>query len=1033
VPRFDIQKKSQAVRKTRSFALYSATVAAYPTIRADADNRTRLSPPAHNRETKVRRLYFGYPAAHEDDAERAIRAALALTEAVQKLETSAKLPLQVRVGMATGLVVVGDLIGSGAAQEQAVVGETPNLAARLQSLAEPGAVVIASSTRSLTGGLFDCRDLGAVTLKGFAENVSAWQVLGASAAASRFEALRTTTTPFVGREEEIQLLMRRWEQAKQRDGQVVLISGEPGIGKSRIAQAVQERLGTEFHTLLRYFCSPHHQDSAFYPIVTQLERAAGFRRDDSSEERLSKLEAILAQATDNLTEAVPLLAELLSIPTCERYPPLDLTPQKRKERILGAAISYVEGFAAKQPVLLIFEDAHWSDPTTKEWLDLMVERICPLGVLLIVTFRPEFPANWIGRPQVTLINLNRLPAGQREQIILGVIGGKTLPKEVANQIIERTDGIPLFLEELTKAVVESGVLVEAADHYALARPLTRFAIPTSLHASLLARLDRLAPFRQVAQIAAALGRQFSHELISAVAPTSAHRLDEALDQLVRSELIFRRGIPPDAEYTFKHALVQDAAYSTLLKSGRKQIHIRIATTLEGQFPEIVTSQPALLAHHSTEAGLREKAVGYWLKAGQQSVAHSAMTEAVVQLERGVELVGALPDGIERDQREFDLQIALGQALLATKGFGASEPGEVYARARQLGALIGRPSQLGPVLYGQWVLCSGRGQLEKAEHSATEMLHLADNLNDVRWECFGSIFRANSRCYLGEFSDSRLDCETALSLWSPNYRNFLSTPSNQYVHVLMVLSRSLFCLGYLDQARMRRAEALTEARRESPHTLALALTWSCYDCWATEGIKSVQTMLRLSNELLTVSSEQGFAMWFGVGNAVQGGCLVAAHESPEGIPLLRRGIAEVMATGSSLAVPLLLMMMADGYRMTDQPAQGLDRIAEAADFIERTQERWAEAEMHRIRGALLSSMSDHAATEVSYQEALTVARLQSAKFWELRAAMSMARLWRDQGKRDEARDLLAPVYGWFTEGFDTLDLKEAKALLEQLAI
>jgi class 3 adenylate cyclase len=572
--------------------------------------------------------YFGYPRAHEHDTERAVRAGLALVEAVPKLATAAGAPLQVRVGIATGLVVVGDLIGEGEAQERGVVGETPNLAARLQAAAAPATLVIGPTTHRLLGNLFDYRDLGGIEAKGFAAPVHAYQVLGASAAESRFEALRAVTTPLVGRDEEIDLLMRRWEQAKRGDGQVVLIAGEPGIGKSRIAQTVVERLGGEPHTRLRYFCSPHHQDSALYPSIAQLERAAVFRREDTPEERLQKLEAVLSQGTNNLTEPVPLFADLLSVPTGDRYPPLNLTPQKRKEKTLHAQLKQVEGLTARQPVLMVWEDVHWSDPTTRESLDLLIDRVATLRVLVVLTFRPEFAPPWVGRPHVVLITLSRLPPRQRAQMIGHMTGGKALPKEIADQIVDRTDGVPLFIEELTKTVIESGIVTEAGDRYAATGPMAPLAIPTSLHASLLARLDRLAPTREIAQIGAALGRSFSHELISAVAQLSPQKLDEGLAQLVSAELIFRRGTPPDAEYTFKHALVQDAAYSTLLRSRRQQLHGRIAATLEGQFPEIVEIQPEVLARHFTEAGLIEKGVAYWLKAGHQAIARTAMTEAV---------------------------------------------------------------------------------------------------------------------------------------------------------------------------------------------------------------------------------------------------------------------------------------------------------------------------------------------------------------------------------------------------------------------
>jgi class 3 adenylate cyclase/predicted ATPase len=975
--------------------------------------------------------YFGYPQAHEYDAERAVRAGLALVAAVPKLTTAAIIPLQVRIGIATGLVVVGDLVGAGAAQEQAVVGETPNLAARLQALAVPGAVVIAASTRRLTGGLFDYRDLGTLALKGFAENVPAWQVLGASAIESRFEAMRTAMTPLVGRDEEIDLLHRRWEQAKHGDGQVVLISGEPGIGKSRIAQTIVERLGGEPHTRLRYFCSPHHQDSALYPGITQLERAAGFRREDTAEQRLAKLEAVLALGTNNLREAVPLLADLLSIPIGDRYPPMNLTPQKRRERTLHAQVAQVEGLSARQPVLMVFEDVHWSDPTTRESLDLLIDRIPTLRVLLIITFRPEFTPPWIGRPHVTMLTLNRLPLRQRAEMILHVTGGKVLPKEVADQIVDRTDGVPLFIEELTKTVVESGIVAEAGGHYAVAGPMAPLAIPTSLHASLLARLDRLAPTREVAQIGAALGRSFSHELLSAVAGMPQQRIDDALAQLVTAELIFRRGTPPDAEYTFKHALVQDAAYSTLLRSSRQQLHARIAATLESRFPEIAAAEPAILAQHCTEAGLAENAIRYWLKAGQQSIARCAMTEAVAQLRKGLDLLSSTPDGTARQEQELDLQIALGRAVNATKGPAAPETGEAFARARQLCEKLDQPPQLLPILIGQWLYRMVRAELEQCEGHAQEVRHLSEVRSDVMWKCFGSFVNGMPCFYLGKFIDGRVHLENGLSHWDPTFRASWATPDDPYVGAMLHLSKTLLYLGYVDQARLRCDEALAEARRLSPYNLVFVLCHAWYGDWASEGMESAPTMLQSAEKVLVICAEQGFPMWSAVGNIMRGWCLGAAGQAAESISLVSKGVADVSATGCNLVVPFVLMVLAQVYGKAGQPEEGLSRLVEAVKLVEATQERWAEAEMHRLRGALLLSMSKHAEAENSYRQALSVAQRQSAKFWELRAAMSMARLWRDQGKGTEARDLLAPVYGWFTEGFDTRDLKEAKALLDQL--
>jgi class 3 adenylate cyclase len=631
--------------------------------------------------------FFGYPRADEHDAERAVRAGLQTVEAVAGLESAAEMRLQVRIGIATGLVVVGDLIGQGAAQEQTVVGETPNLAARLQGLAEPGTVVIGPTTQRLTGGLFDYEELGASEIKGLAAPIAALRVLRESGAESRFEALRATATPLVGRDEELAMLERRWQQAKSGEGCVVLLSGEPGIGKSRLAQTLIDRLAGEPHTRLRAFCSPHHQETALYPSITRLERAAGLRREDTAAQRLDKLEAVLAQATNDLGEAAPLLAALLSIPTDGRYPPLDLTPQKQKERTLRALVAQIEGLAARQPVLMLLEDAQWSDPTSLELYDLIIDRVPALRVLLIITFRPELSPPWTGRPHVSLVALSRLAPRQRAEMIAGITGGKALPEEIAAQIVERTDGVPLFVEELTKAVVESGMLTDAGDRYAAARPAAPLAIPASLQASLLARLDRLAPVREVGQIGAALGRHFSHELIAAVARMPPSRLDDALAQLVGAELIYRRGTPPDAEYTFKHALVQDAAYGTLLRSRRQQLHARIAATLEDRFPEIVAAQPALLAHHCEEGGLTEKAVAYWLAAGRQAWARSATTETVA-------LVSVLPETNRRRQTELDLRIALGQALVVNLSWGASEVAEVYSPTREL-ALTLHPFQIAP--------------------------------------------------------------------------------------------------------------------------------------------------------------------------------------------------------------------------------------------------------------------------------------------------------------------------------------------------
>jgi class 3 adenylate cyclase len=974
--------------------------------------------------------YFGYPRASEHDAEQAVRAGLALVEAVPKLATAAGTPLQVRIGVATGLVVVGDLIGKGAAQEQAVVGETPNLAARLQALAEPGAMVISPSTRRLTGGLFEYRDLGTVKLKGFGDDVQAWQVLGVGAAESRFEALRATTTPLVGRDEEIELLVRRWEQVKAGEGHVLLISGEPGIGKSRIAQSFVDRISREPHTRLRYFCSPHHQDSALHPCIAQLQRASGFHRDDTVTERLSKLETLLAQGTDDFSEVVPLLADLLSIPTGARYPLVNLAPQKRKEKTLHALLAQVEGLASRQPVLMVFEDVHWSDPTTREILDLLMDRVLALRVLVIITFRPEFVPPWTGRPQVTTLNLNRLPPRRCAEMIAQVVGGKALPREIADQIVDRTDGVPLFVEELTKTVLESGIVIDAGDRYAVAGPVAPLAIPNSLHASLLARLDRLAPTREVAQIGAALGRSFSHELISAVALMPNRQLEDALEQLVGADLIFRRGAPPDAEYTFKHALVQDAAYSTLLRSRRQQLHARIAATLESAFPDLAATQPALLAHHFAEAAITAKAVDYRLRAAHQYVDRSAMMEAETHVRKGLDQLSNLPEDAARQQMELDLQSTLGLVLIATKGY-TPEVGDTFVRARQLCEQLDRPVHLTVVLVGQSAYHCMRGELHLACEESKLILDIGERYKDNDIAFFGYAYSAMNWFHIAEFTSSLTYARKALATYNPTNPLLSAATALVDSHSLaeMFIFRSLTYLGYLDQARASRVEAMTRARqRDHTHTLCM-LTANSLLC-EQHLLSDPATLLSQGHELVAFSLEQGFPYWALAGALIQGNSLSALGRSTEAVLTLEGVVAQYRSVAVSL-LPLFLTALAEALLRANREEEGLSLLDEAHRQIEATDERWTEAEMYRIRAESLIATGDLTSAEQSFQHALAVARRQSAKLWEVRAATSLARLWRDQGRRTEAHDLLAPVYGWFTEGFDIPVLKEAKSLLDEL--
>ncbi len=614
--------------------------------------------------------YFGYPVAHEDDAERAVNAGLGVVAAIDRLGKG----LEVRVGIETGTVVVGDLIGEGGAEEAAVTGETPNLAARLQEIARSGEVVIGAATHSLTGGLFACAALGELDLKGFSRAVRAWTVSGARQAGSRFQSLHGTgLTRLVSREEEVEILLRRWQRTTHGEGQVVLISGEPGIGKSRLALAIEEQVGAEHHECLRFQCSPYLTSSALHPVIEHLKRAAQIEPGDPPATRLDKLDTLLNAPSTNREEAGPLFAELLSVPIDGRYPPLNITPQRKKELTLEVLMDRLLQLAQEQSVLFSFEDAHWIDPTSQELLDLVTERIEGSPIMMVVTYRPEYVSPWIGRANVTTINLNRLDRRASAAMAERVSGDRPLPADVLEQIVSKTDGVPLFVEELTKSVLESGLLTECGGGHTLEGPLRQPAIPTTLQDSLEARLDRLGPAKEVAQIGATIGREFDYRLLAAVAAFDATDLDAALDGLVNSELAFRRGTRPDAKFTFKHALVRDAAYESLLRSRRQELHGCIADCLKERFPDIAEAQPEVLAQHYFEAGDTRSAIEYWKRAGEKSSALSANSEAIAHLRRGLELVETLDDTPDRARLELDLQLLLGPPLQASRGWGASEP------------------------------------------------------------------------------------------------------------------------------------------------------------------------------------------------------------------------------------------------------------------------------------------------------------------------------------------------------------------------
>jgi len=970
-------------------------------------------------------VHFGYPAAHEDDAVQAVRAGIELCAAVKSLEPGG---LQCRVGIATGPVIIGDVEATG---DQGLIGEAPDMAARLQILAEPDTVLIAPNARRLVGRFFECRDLGDVEMRGVAAPVRAWQVVGESAVDSRFDALRSSQIPLIGRDEEIDLLMRRWRSAVDGEGRVVLISGEAGIGKSRIAVAFEERLRGEPHVRLRYSCSPNHTNSALHPFISQLEHAADFRHDDSAATKLDKLEALFMQSSTDLKKDAGLIAELLSIPTGDRYPKQDLSPQKRKEKTLEALLAQVGGLAGKQPVLIVFEDAHWIDPTSLELLELTVAAVASLPVLLVIAFRPEFTPPWSGASHVHVLLLNRLNRRNSAEMVSWITGEKMLPREVLEQINSRADGIPLFIEELTKTVLESGLLREEGNHYALSGALPSQAIPATLHESLMARIDHLAPSRELAQISAAIGREFSYELVAAVARMQEHELRDALNRLVESELVLCRGVPPNSTYVFKHALIQDAVYGTLLRGRRQALHARIAAVLEASFPETADVRPEILAHHFSAAGLSEQAAGYFGRAGRRSAANSAMAEAIAQVNKGLDILDALPDDHKRWRLQIELLAILGEALIATKGQAARETGQAYARARELWSKLGETPHLSAVLYGQFTNCLLRAQMDAAAEIAAEFLRLAREQKDSAAEMVALRCVGVSELHLGKpmIACDHLERSIAHDESSPRHSLSYISPANLRVSTLAYLGMSQVLSGRREDALASVREALGEALR-----LARPLAWAATlgITWRVQCLARDTAMLAGQAEVLTsVATEQRFPYYLSLGKLYSGYALAAGGEAAEGAARMRDGLANFRATDTRWMIPFFLMLLADVCAAAGRAHEGLDHLEEAAGTVERTNERWCEAEIIRSKGQLLLALADEDGAQQCFQQALALARDQGARLWELRAARSCARLWGDRGRRDEARELLAPVLGSFVQGFDAPDLQEANALLDEL--
>jgi predicted ATPase/class 3 adenylate cyclase len=980
-------------------------------------------------------IYFGYPLAHENDAHRAVRAALGIVEALgrlnARLQTERGIRLGVRLGIHTGVVVVGEMGAGERRDTSSIVGEHANIAARVQAAAEPDTVVISAATYHLIEGFFECQSLGAHALKGISRTLELYQVMHESTARSRLDVeAGFGLTPLVGRKQELGLLLEGWEQVRDGVGRVVLLSGEAGIGKSRLVAALKDYVASDPRAWLTPFqCSPYYQNSSLYPVVDLLQRVVlQLEPTETTEQRLDKLEAFLDQYGMPLADMVPLFAALLSMPLNERYPPLNLSAEQQKQRLLEAVLQVLLERARQQPLLLVVEDLHWIDPTTLQLLSLLVDQGPTARILAVFTYRPDFSPPWLGRSHVTHVTLNRLTNRQVADLVKALAHGKELPEELLAQIIEKTDGVALFVEELTKMVLESGVLQEQADRYALAVPLRSLAIPATLQGSLTARLDGLTSAKEVAQLAATLGREFSYELLQTVSGLDDPRLRNALTRLVEAELLYQRGVPPRAAYLFKHALVQGVAYESMLKSKRQQVHQKIAQVLAERFPEIAETQPELLAHHCAEAGLTEQAIRYWLRAGERAAQQSANPEAIANLAQGLALLGMLPDSPQRARQELLLQMALTGPLIATQGYGAAETLRAYTRARELGEQLGEVAQLFPLLYGQWVTAIIGARMHTTLEVAQQFMRLADQQADTAPILMGHRLLGITLVNQGEIVQGRAELERTLALYDPQQHRGLAFHYGQDAQAssLTFLARAQWLGGYPDQALHSLQEAVDVARAlNHANTLAYVLYYGGALLAQFRG--DVQSVREYTQAVTALAEEKRLSMWLAYATVSKGWTLTKSGQMQEGISQMTKGLADLRARGTELFRPHLLGMLAEAYGDAGQAKAGLDVLAEALATVESTHERQWEAELHRLKGELCLDIDDIAA-ESSFRRALEIAHKQHAQMLELRAATSLARLAQKRGESQDTATVLHEVYARFSEGFDTSDLREARTLI-----
>jgi class 3 adenylate cyclase/predicted ATPase len=970
-------------------------------------------------------VYFGWPRAHEDDPERAVRAGLGIVEAVEGLRRGDRPDLSVRVGIHTGAVVVGEM-GGGASRKTLAMGDTTNVAARIQGEAEPDTVALSSASLRLVSGIFVTRDLGEQVLKGLPQLVHVHRAVRPSGVRSRLDVMAAAElTPFIGRDQELMLLEDRWAQVREGWGQAVLISGEAGIGKSRLMQAFRERLADQAHTWLECRASPYTQDSAFYPVLELQRLGLGFRPEDPAAAKLEGIEAGLEAVGFDLAEGVPLMAGLHGVPIGDRYKESELSPEGRRKRTLELLGEWLMRLAERQPLVLLVEDLHWMDPSTLELMGQILDRVAGAQVLLLLTHRPDFEPTWGARSHLTPMLLSRLTRAHLADLIRKAARGRDLPEAWVEEILRRADGVPLFAEELTRTVLETNPKLPTATE------TPQLQIPDTLQDSLMARLDALGPVKELAQLGAVLGREFSYHLLLKASPMKEGELQGALAAAVREELFYQRGTPPEATYLFKHALIRDAAYASLVRSSRRHHHRRVAETLIERMPEVVEEQPELVAHHLTEAGESERAIAYWQRAAEAAAAGSAHEEAIRHLRRALALLGKIPESTVRHERELALRTALGVSLQAARGFSSAEVEATYRRARELCEVVRDPAQLAAGLWGSIAYHVTTEDLEAARELAEMLRRHGESEKESLYLVVAEYALGNVDHLQGRFLSSLRHNEAAMVLYdtSPRSEVFAAQYGQDFRSAAGGwLALSLWCLGHVNRAVAEADRALAWAeRRAHPFSLAFALLLEAIvHKMRRDDVATGETTRRL----IELSDRHSFPLFLGGGTVIRAW---SQRGSQQALAEAREGVAALGETGNRSMAPHVLETLAELTSAAGHPSNALGTMELALAASQQLGQPYWDAELHRRRGELYLQLDDHSDDEAAEEffRALEIARSQKAMSLELRAATSLARLWRDHGNRTEACALLQPVYDWFTEGFDTQDLEDAKALLEEL--